>query len=187
MVHRMVYEYQRKTQEKTLKVYEMVYRVSFSTRAQFNSFKIVVTKILTLGVTLVGVASDLVVIVILTYYLFAQLMEVINNWKAEQQVWEESYLQRISSLELEISKLHTELMATNQQAPISDLPAHLDQVHRPASRAASRAGSNNQIKDQQPKTPIQRPLVALKQLAKKGTSYADVAALMATRPGGQEW
>ncbi|KKA25949.1 hypothetical protein T310_0001, partial [Rasamsonia emersonii CBS 393.64] len=115
--------------------------------------------------------------------IWAQLMEVISNWKAEQQVREESYLQRISSLELEVSKLRTELMATNQQAPISDLPAHPDQAHRPASRAAS----NNQIKDQQPKTPTQRPLEALKQLAKKGTSYADVAALMATRPGGQEW
>lgn len=119
--------------------------------------------------------------------IWAQFMEVMNNWKAEQQVREEHYLGRISSLELEVSKLRTELMATTQQAPISDLPAHPDQVHRPASRAASRVRSNSQIKDQPPKTLMQRPLEAPKQLAKKGTSYADMAALMATGPGGQEW
>ncbi|KAL1963929.1 hypothetical protein VTN77DRAFT_7735 [Rasamsonia byssochlamydoides] len=55
------------------------------------------------------------------------------------------------------------------------------------TKAASRARSNSQIKDQLPKTLMQRPLEAPKQLVKKGTSYADVAALMATRPGGQEW
>lgn len=39
----------------------------------------------------------------------AQLAEELSNWKAEQQIHEGIYIERITKLELEVSKLHTEL------------------------------------------------------------------------------
>ncbi|KAL2010786.1 hypothetical protein VTN00DRAFT_3504 [Thermoascus crustaceus] len=106
----------------------------------------------------------------------------MDGWKAEQQIQEEHLLGRITSLELEVSKLCTELTATTQQHPKSPLPAPPAQEHRPPSRAASKT-----TEYQAPKVPsIGIPKTA-RQPVKLGASYADMAALMATRPGGQEW
>ena len=40
----------------------------------------------------------------------AHMAEELSNWKAEQQLHEGIYLERITNLELEVSKLRTELM-----------------------------------------------------------------------------
>ena len=39
----------------------------------------------------------------------AHLAEELSNWRAEQQIHEEIYLERITNLEQEVSKLHTKL------------------------------------------------------------------------------
>ncbi|ODM20120.1 hypothetical protein SI65_05107 [Aspergillus cristatus] len=39
----------------------------------------------------------------------AHLAEELSNWRAEQQIHEGIYIERITKLELEVSKLHTEL------------------------------------------------------------------------------
>ncbi|KAL2009046.1 hypothetical protein VTN00DRAFT_7240 [Thermoascus crustaceus] len=106
----------------------------------------------------------------------------MDGWKAEQQIREEHLLGRITSLELEVGKLCTELTATTQQHPKSPLPAPPAQEHRPPSRAASKT-----TEYQAPKAPSVGIPKTTRQPVKLEASYADMAALMATRPGGQEW
>lgn len=114
--------------------------------------------------------------------LWTQFIDVMDGWKAEQQIREEHFLGRITSLELEVGKLRTELTATTQQHPKSPLPAPPAQEHRPPSRAAG-----NTTGYQAPEAPSIGTSKTARQPVKLGASYEDMAALMATRPGGQEW
>ncbi|KAL2012984.1 hypothetical protein VTN00DRAFT_509 [Thermoascus crustaceus] len=118
--------------------------------------------------------------------IWTQMMEQLNSWKAEQQIEKAHLLARISTLELEVSKLQTELSQA-QQAPKTSTPALSETAHRPASRAAGDASAKKAPKDTIKAGEASRPKQDMKQPPKKGASYADIAALLATRPGGQEW
>ncbi|KAL2014078.1 hypothetical protein VTN00DRAFT_1603 [Thermoascus crustaceus] len=114
------------------------------------------------------------------------MTEQLNSWRAEQQIEKEHLLARISTLELEVSKLQTELNQA-QQAPKTSTPAQSETAHRPASRAAGDTTAKKAPKDALKAGEASRPKESMKQLPKKGASYADIAALLATKPGGQEW
>ena len=111
------------------------------------------------------------------------LWGTISDLKAELLLRDKLYQGKISTLEQEVLKLRTELTrpppgtAQHTQTPVSTAPT--EPAHRPVSGAASKA-----------KDLIYRPggaPRAEKPLEKKAPSYAGVAALMAIRPGGQEW
>ncbi|KAL2004974.1 hypothetical protein VTN00DRAFT_2824 [Thermoascus crustaceus] len=118
--------------------------------------------------------------------IWTQMTEQLNSWKAEQQIEKEHLLARISTLELEVSKLQTELNQA-QQALKTSTPAQSETAHRPANRAAGDATAKKAPKDALKAGEASRPKESMKQPPKKGASYADIAALLATKPGGQEW
>ncbi|KAL2005106.1 hypothetical protein VTN00DRAFT_2956 [Thermoascus crustaceus] len=118
--------------------------------------------------------------------IWTQVTEQLNSWKAEQQIEKEHLLGRISTLELEVSKLQTELNQA-QQALKTSTPAQSETAHRPASRAAGHTTAKKALKDALKAGEASRPKESMKQPPKKGASYADIAALLATKPGGQEW
>lgn len=107
----------------------------------------------------------------------AHLAEELSNWRAEQQIHEEIYLERITNLEQEVSKLHTKLTeaqhTVQQPGPVRqntpETNAQLSQINQ---------HNNNKI----PKT---REMISQKE--KQKPTFADLAALLSTRPGGQEW
>ena len=65
----------------------------------------------------------------------AHMAEELSNWKAEQQLHEGIYLERITNLELEVSKLRTELMEAQhsiqqiepvkQDTPTTNVTTHI--------------------------------------------------------------
>ncbi|EYE90001.1 uncharacterized protein EURHEDRAFT_382361 [Aspergillus ruber CBS 135680] len=56
----------------------------------------------------------------------AHLAEELSNWRAEQQIHEEIYLERITKLEQEVSKLRTELTEAQRtvQQPVTSSESH---------------------------------------------------------------
>jgi len=106
----------------------------------------------------------------------AHLAEELSNWRAEQQTHEGIYLERITNLEQEVSKLRTELTEARhtiqQPAPgRQDTPAIDTQPNR----------VNKHVNSQTPK------VREMSQQPRQEPSFADLAALLSTRPGGQEW
>lgn len=107
----------------------------------------------------------------------AHMAEELSNWKAEQQLHEGAYIERITNLELEVSKLRTELMEAQHTiqriGPVKqDTPttnAQLSQMNR----------HNNGM--------ISKTTEVTSQKSKQKPTFADLAALLSTRPGGQEW
>ena len=105
------------------------------------------------------------------------MAEELSNWRAEQQLHEGIYLERITNLELEVSKLRTELMEAQHTiqriGPVKqDTPttnAQLSQMNR----------HNNGM--------ISKTTEVTSQKSKQKPTFADLAALLSTRPGGQEW
>ncbi|ODM15963.1 hypothetical protein SI65_08804 [Aspergillus cristatus] len=106
----------------------------------------------------------------------AHLAEELSNWKAEQQVHEGIYVEWITNLELEVSKLCTELTEAQrtiqQPGPVrQNTPAtdtQLNQVNKHDNNQTPKAREMSQQSRQEP-------------------TFADLAALLSTRPGGQEW
>ncbi|ODM14314.1 hypothetical protein SI65_10238 [Aspergillus cristatus] len=108
----------------------------------------------------------------------AHLAEELSNWRAEQQIYEGIYIEQITKLELEVSKLRTEL--TEAQHTIQRIrPVRQD---TPAINAqlsqANQDDNNNQ-------TPKARETTGQKSRLKP--TFADLAALLSTKPSGQEW
>ncbi|ODM23177.1 hypothetical protein SI65_00766 [Aspergillus cristatus] len=106
----------------------------------------------------------------------AHLAEELSNWRAEQQIHEGIYLEQITKLELEVSKLRTELTEARRTiqhpGPVrQNTPAIDTQLNRVNKH------DNNQ-------TPKVRET---SQQSRQEPSFADLAALLSTRPGGQEW
>ncbi|KAL2004445.1 hypothetical protein VTN00DRAFT_5208 [Thermoascus crustaceus] len=118
--------------------------------------------------------------------IWTQVMEQLNTWKAEQQIREEHLLGRVSTLELEVSKLQTELNQA-QQALKTSTTGQSETAHRPASRATEDITAKKAPKDASKPREAPRSRESMKQPPKKGASFADIAALLATKPGGQEW
>ncbi|BCR86188.1 uncharacterized protein ACHE_30175S [Aspergillus chevalieri] len=107
----------------------------------------------------------------------AHLAEELSNWKAEQQIHEGIYLERITKLELEVSKLHTEL--AEAQHTIQQIgPMKQDTPTTNAQSSKMNHHDNNKI-------PRTREVTSQK--SKQQPTFADLAALLSTRPGGQEW
>jgi hypothetical protein len=112
--------------------------------------------------------------------VWTRFMEELQHRDAQQQAWDEQYERRISQLETEVQNLRKKLdeayktSATIQQAgPCRAL----------SGVAADAAIAATQRLRASSKTPIQ----TAKPQDKKGATYADVAALLATKPGGKEW
>ncbi|ODM16206.1 hypothetical protein SI65_08205 [Aspergillus cristatus] len=106
----------------------------------------------------------------------AHLAEELSNWRAEQQIHEGIYLERITNLEQEVSKLRTELTEARctiqQPGPVrQNTPAIGTQPNR----------VNKQDNNQTPK------VREMSQQSRQEPTFADLAALLSTRPGGQEW
>ena len=120
--------------------------------------------------------------------LQAQLAEEIYSWKAEQQACEGLYMEQIVRLETEVGKLQTELTLAQQDI----------QQYRSTSKPTPITTKQSEQTEQQtqPQTQGQTQDHAQKQDAKpkgasnlhsKQTTFADLAALLATKPGGKEW
>lgn len=107
----------------------------------------------------------------------AHLAEELSKWRAEQQIHEGIYQERITKLELEVSKLRAELTKAQhtiqQPGPVrQDTPATDTQRNRVIKHDNNNQTPNVRETSQQPR---QEP------------RFADLAALLSTRPGGQEW
>ena len=100
--------------------------------------------------------------------LRAQLTETVDNWKAEQQLREEHYLQRIANLEGEVNKLRNEIIAASQQAPRASTQASDAQAHGPRHENITK-GTGNHATASKPPT----------QAAKRANTYAKIGALPA--------
>ena len=117
--------------------------------------------------------------------LQTQLTEELQSWKAEQQAREGLYLGRITTLETEVDKLRTELEDARQAMQKQGLahqstkgPAAAEQRNQTQPQAQSKAQRHPPELTQKPQIPAQPP---------KQSTFADIAALLATRPGGQGW
>ena len=137
--------------------------------------------------------------------LWGQFNEMVHGLRADLQLRDEHYQGRITTLEQEVSRLNIELITANKPPPRPTQPAQMPMspaspapVHRPPKQTANntqtpmsialpalahrphrRAANNTEASTEAPITKIQP--------GKKDHSYADVVALMATKPGGQAW
>lgn len=106
----------------------------------------------------------------------AHLAEELSNWRAERQVCEGIYMERITKLELEVSKLRTELTeakyTTQQCEPVRQNTLAVD---------TQSIRANKQDDNQIPK------VRGMSQQPRQEPRFADLAALLSTKPGGQEW
>jgi hypothetical protein len=126
--------------------------------------------------------------------LWGQFNETIHSLKADLQLRDEHYQERITTLEQEVSRLNTELVTAykppSQATQPSQIPmstASPTAVHRPLPQTTRNTQMPLPIPTSRPyKTPMGAPM-ARTQPGKKEHSYAEVAALMATKPGGQAW
>lgn len=105
------------------------------------------------------------------------LAEELSNWRAEQQIHEGVYLDRITNLELEVSKLRTEL--TEAQHTIQ----RLGPVRQNTSATSAQLSQTNQHDSSQ--VPKAREITG--QQSRQKPTFADLATLLSTKPGGQEW
>jgi hypothetical protein len=115
--------------------------------------------------------------------LWGQVRETISSLRAELQLRDESYQGKIASLEQEVSRLRTELttaMKATQPAQMPIPTASPAPAHGPPSGAATNTQDQAHSRPRQADRARDLP-------ERKAPSYADVAALMATRPGGQGW
>jgi hypothetical protein len=108
--------------------------------------------------------------------LRTQLAEELNSWKAEQQAREGLYMERIAKLETEVSRLRTELTEAKQVIQRSSTRAP------PALMTSIQPSHTNQRAENQASKPR-----ATNPPPKPNPTFADLAALLATKPGGQEW
>lgn len=120
--------------------------------------------------------------------LRAQLAEEIYSWKAEQQAREGLYMERIVGLEMEVGKLRTELTMAQQdiqQYRSTSKPTPITTVQSEQTEQQTQRQTQGQTQDHAQKQDA-RPKGASNQYPKQ-TTFADLAALLATKPGGQEW
>lgn len=108
----------------------------------------------------------------------AHLAEELSNWRAEQQVHEGIYIERITKLELEVSKLRTEL--TDARHTIQ----RIGLVRQDTPAISAQMSQANQDKNNN-KAPKARETTS--QNSRLKPTFADPAALLSTKPGGQEW
>jgi hypothetical protein len=113
--------------------------------------------------------------------LWGQFNEVVQGLRADMQLRDEHYQARITTLEQEVSRLNTELVTATKpplrpteptKMPMSTASAA--PTHRPPPQAITVNNTRTSIEPPTNKT----------QPTKKDHSYADVAALLATTPGG---
>ncbi|ODM15187.1 hypothetical protein SI65_09426 [Aspergillus cristatus] len=110
-------------------------------------------------------------------HIQAHLAEELSNWRAEQQIHEGIYIERTTKLELEVSKLCTEL--TEAQHIIQRIgPVRQDTPATNAQLSQTNQHDNNQ-------TPKAKEITSQKPRQKP--TFADLAALLSTKPSGQEW
>ena len=107
----------------------------------------------------------------------AHMAEELSNWKAEQQLHEGIYLERITNLELEVSKLRTELMEAQ----------HSIQRIEPVKQDTPTTNAQLSQMNQHENNIISKTTEVTGQKSKQKPTFADLAALLSTRPGGQEW
>ena len=106
----------------------------------------------------------------------AHLAEELSNWRAEQQIYEGIYLERIANLEQEVSKLRTELTEARRT------------IQQPEPVRQSTPAINAQLSqtNQHDNNKIPKTREVTSQKSKQEPTFADLAALLSTRPGGQE-
>ncbi|ODM23014.1 hypothetical protein SI65_00603 [Aspergillus cristatus] len=107
----------------------------------------------------------------------AHLTEELSNWRAEQQVQEGFYLERILKLELEVSRLRMEL--TEAQNAI--------QRTRPMKQGTPTTNAQSSQTNQHNNNKTPKTKEVMSQKPRQQPTFADLAALLSTRPGGQEW
>ena len=107
-----------------------------------------------------------------------QLTEELQSWRAERQVREDLQLARLATLEHEVTKLRKELEKFQQPNRRQNAAAQPTQG-KPAAQTNYRIQPHSQNKE-----PISTPTVGHN---RPQSSFADIAALLATKPGGQGW
>lgn len=107
-----------------------------------------------------------------------QLTEEVQSWRAEQQAREDLHTARLATLEHEVTKLRQELEKTQRPTQRHNATAQHAQG-KPAAQTSHRIRPHTQ--SQAPKS---TPTSGHNQ---PQSSFADIAALLATKPGGQGW
>jgi len=124
--------------------------------------------------------------------LWGQFNETIHSLKADLQLRDEHYQERITTLEQEVSRLNMELITANKPPSQATQPSQMPMstasptaAHRPLPQTTR--NTQMPLPIPVPRSTLMGAPMARIQPGKKEHSYADVAALMATKPGGQAW
>lgn len=120
--------------------------------------------------------------------LRAQLAEEIYSWKAEQQAREGLYMEQIVRLEMEVGKLCMELTIAqqdSQQYKSTDKPTLAMATQSEQTEQRNQCQTQSQTQDHAQKQDA-KSKGASDQHVKQAT-FADLTALLATKPEEQEW
>ena len=108
----------------------------------------------------------------------AHLAEELSNWRAEQQIHVGIYLERITKLEHEVSKLRTELTEAQHTAQCTGLMRQNTPAIDTQQNRDNKFGNNL--------TPTPK-VKETSQQSRQEPTFAELAALLSTKPGGKEW
>jgi hypothetical protein len=112
----------------------------------------------------------------------AHLAEELSNWRAEQQIHVGIYLERITKLEHEVSKLRTELTEAQHTVQCTIHQPGLMRQNTPA--IDTQQNRDNKFGNNLTPTP---KVKETSQQSRQEPTFADLAALLSTKPGGKEW
>jgi hypothetical protein len=113
-----------------------------------------------------------------------QLTEELESWKAEQQAREDLLKERITTLENEVTRLRNELDQVRRATPRqTSVPPPTQR--EPTGLKTLRTNDQDHLRARaQDYVPGPKPVSRHNQ---PSSSFADIAALLATKPGGHGW
>jgi hypothetical protein len=113
-----------------------------------------------------------------------QLTEELESWKAEQQTREDLLKERIATLECEVTKLRGELDQVRQATPEQTALPQSTQRGTSVPKTLHPNDQDYRRARAQDNVPGPKPVSRHNQ---SSSSFAGIAALLATKPGGHGW
>jgi hypothetical protein len=120
-------------------------------------------------------------------FLWGRLQEELKKRDAEQHIKEKQHLERINRLEREVQKLQKALDAVKNQKPVTEAlktPQISNAYEDPRTEGLSTFRSTSEAA---PEPLVVHSKGPAQHSRPDKTSYADIATLLATNPGGQGW